>query len=101
MLFCRLIGWLLMGMAFIAASAEAVLALNTGTQSGLVTGEVWTLLSGQPVQGSGVDLSAPWPHVIGRMVMALPAWLAMGLIGLGLLMVGRLGRTRPRSRAFG
>jgi len=88
-------------MAFIAASAEAVLALNTGTQSGLVTGEVWTLLSGQAVQAASLTSEAHWDHIALCLVMGLPAWLAVGLLGLTLLMVGRLGRPRQRSRAFG
>lgn len=100
-MFLRLFGWLLMGMAFIAASAEAVLALNTGTQSGLVAGEVWTLLSGQPLHAFTADAGTPWVSILVRMVMDLPAWLAVGLVGLSLLVVGRLGRPRPRSRAFG
>jgi len=94
-------GWLLMGTAFVAASAEAVLALNTGTQSGLITGEVWTLLSGQPLHAFAADVGAPWISLAIRMIMNLPAWLAIGLLGLGLLMIGRLGRPRPRARAFG
>ncbi|WP_299436747.1 hypothetical protein [uncultured Rhodospira sp.] len=100
MILIRLFGWCLVGVASVAASAEAVLALSPGQGSppGLATGELWTLLSGVPA--SAFASPDHWLEVIAATVMVLPAWVAFALTGLLLLMVGRLGRRRHRHSAF-
>ena len=42
----RFLGWFLVILAIVMASAEAVMALGTGAYSGLATADVWTLLVG-------------------------------------------------------
>jgi hypothetical protein len=99
MILIRLLGWIMIAIASVAASAEAVLALGPGARPALATGEIWTLLSGVPTQ------TAPtpdhWLEVLAASVMMLPAWLAIGLLGLGFVLIGRLRRRKPRFSAFG
>lgn len=101
MILIRAFGWCLIAVAFIAASAEAVLALGPGPRPTLATGDIWTLLSGVPA--GALITPDHWLTVITGVVMMLPAWVAIGLIGLALVALGRL-RRRPRhhrARAFG
>jgi hypothetical protein len=99
MILARLIGWCLIAVAFIAASAEAVLALGPEPRPSLATGEVWTLISGVPASSMG----APdhWGELLAAAILILPAWVVMAALGLSLVLVGRMGRRRPRARVFG
>lgn len=99
MILARLFGWCLIAVAFIAASAEAVLALGPEPRPSLATGEIWTLISGIPAS----SLSTPdhWGALFAAAIMMLPAWLVIAALGLSMVLVGRLGRRRPRMRAFG
>lgn len=99
MILARLFGWVLIAVAFIAASAEAVLALGPEPWPSLATGEMWTLISGVPTS----SLGAPdhWGELLAAAILILPAWVVIAALGLSLVLVGRLGRRRPRSRAFG
>ena len=51
MIFGRTAGWMLVILAIVMASAEAVMALGIGTYNGLATADVWTLLVGQSPVG--------------------------------------------------
>ncbi|MBB4284410.1 hypothetical protein [Roseospira goensis] len=99
MILIRFLGWIMIVVASVAASAEAVLALGPGARPALATGEIWTLLSGVPARTAG----APdhWLEVMAASVMLLPAWLAIGLLGLGFVLIGRWRRRKPRLSSFG
>lgn len=88
----RLIGWVFVLVAILMASGEAVMALGTGTYDGLATGEMWTLLAGaRPVEGvQPGDLAG----TLAALLMELPAWLAVGLIGTTLVVTCRKRRHR-------
>ncbi|MQX36532.1 hypothetical protein [Roseospira navarrensis] len=94
----RFFGWVLIAVAFITASAEAVLALGPGPRPVLATGDIWTLLSGLP-SGAG-STSGHWLDVVTATVMMLPAWIAVGLTGVMMVVTGRLRRRRHRLSAF-
>lgn len=100
MILIRFLGWCLIGVASVAASAEAVLALSPGAapRPGLDTGEVWTLLSGIPANA----LASPnhWLEMVAASVMTMPAWTAFALLGIVMVMVGRLRRRKHRHTAF-
>jgi len=85
----RLFGWVLIALATLAASGEAVMALGTGAYDGIAAGEVWTLLSGQAVDAAARPL-------VDR-VLDLPAWLVMGPLGFALVLAFR---RRPKRRMF-
>lgn len=88
----RFFGWLVLGLAFLAASADAVLALGAGGHDTLATGEVLTLLAGrQPVVSDVAPL--PLSKALTAWVLQLPAWMAMGGLGLSLLLL-----FRPKNR---
>ncbi|MGE5505829.1 MAG: hypothetical protein ACM31L_15525 [Actinomycetota bacterium] len=92
MFFGRLVGWLLLVVAVIMASADAVLALGPMEYAGIVTADVVTLLSGRAPE---VDGGFSAVDAIGSAVLALPAWSVVGATGLALLMGFR---KRPRKR---
>jgi hypothetical protein len=98
MILMRFCGWVLIAMAFVAASAEAVLALGPGPRPILATGDIWTLLSGLPSGAAGP--SGHWLEVLAASLMMLPAWVAIGLTGLLMVLTGRLRRRRHRVRGF-
>jgi hypothetical protein len=92
----RTIGWLMVTLAIIIASAEAVMALGASGHAGLATSDIVTLLTGQSPQFSG----ARWPEIfsaLGLGIMAMPAWLVMGVIGLALAHTFRYRRVRRRA----
>lgn len=84
----RLLGMLLLVLSLLMASGEGVMALGTGAYDVLATGEVWTLLSGQPAETGDM---ASWV----RNVMQLPAWTLAAACGL-LLCVAYRKRTPKR-----
>lgn len=98
MILIRLFGWVLIAMAFTAASAEAVLALGPGPRPVLATGDIWTLLSGLPSSGAGA--SGHWLDVLTASLLMLPAWVAIGLTGVLMVLGGNVRRRRQRARAF-
>lgn len=82
-------------VAIIIASAEAVMALGASGHSGLATSDVVTLLTGQSPQFT----ASRWPELLsalGAGVMAMPAWLVIGVMGLSLAHVFRKRRLRRR-----
>ena len=93
MVFCRTVGWLMLVVAVLMASAEAVMALGAFSYPGLVTSEVVTLLVGQPIEFS--FSTAPDLLVyFGAGLLAMPAWLVIGTIGLTLTQTCRKQRAR-------
>jgi hypothetical protein len=94
-IFGRTLGWAMMVVAIIIASAEAVMALGASGHAGLATSDIVTLLTGQSPQFS----AARWPELfsaLGTGVMAMPAWLVIGVMGLSLAHVFRKRRMRRR-----
>jgi hypothetical protein len=93
MLFGRVTGWLLVGLAVIMASADAVMDLGPADYVGLITADFVLLLAGH----------APDPAETGRtlfdtvqaMVLDLPAWVVVGAMGVTLTLTCR---HRPRWR---
>ncbi|MDX2145253.1 MAG: hypothetical protein SFV19_18000 [Rhodospirillaceae bacterium] len=82
-------------IAIVMASAEAVMALGASGHAGLVTADIVTLLVGQAPEFS----SATWPDIlsaVGLNIMAMPAWLVIGVIGLGLAHAFRTRNLRRR-----
>ncbi|HTH15620.1 MAG TPA: hypothetical protein VL974_03125 [Magnetospirillum sp.] len=95
MLFGRVMGWLLIGLAVIMASADAVMALGPAEYAGIITADVVTLLTGgEPEVSEGVSLLAS----IEAMLLDTPAWLVMGPMGTALLVACRKRARRYRFR---
>lgn len=95
MLFGRLLGWVLIGLTVIMASADAVLALGPADYAGIITADVVTLLTGGGPEMGGA------PSVFSRfeaMVLDLPAWVAMGALGTAMLVGFRKRARRHRFR---
>jgi len=82
-------------VAIIIASAEAVMALGASGYAGLATADIVTLLIGQSPEFS----ASRWPEIfsaLGAGVMAMPAWLVIGVVGLSLAHMFRKRRLRRR-----
>lgn len=95
MIFGRAMGWLLIGLAVIMASADAVLALGPAEYAGIVTADVVTLLAGHTPDTAEAGRSLM--DSIAATILDLPAWIAVGLTGLGLSVSCR---KRQRRHAF-
>lgn len=93
MVFGRVLGWLLVGLTVIMASADAVLALGPAEYAGIITADVVTLLAGAPLDpaNDGRSMIA----ALQSMVLDLPAWMVVGTIGVSLSLACRK-RPRPR-----
>lgn len=78
----RIFGWVLVVLACIMASGDAVMALGDVSSDGLSTGEVLTLLV-----GTVPDPLATPPAL--EAFYTLPAWGLFGLCGLALLLLFR------------
>lgn len=107
--FLRLLGWVLVIAAVLAASAEAVLALGPGTHSGIATRDVWTLLSGSAPAFDASEITTVAASTgrqllnrLGAAIMGWPAWAVIGPLGGALVMATR-GRARGHRhrRRFG
>jgi hypothetical protein len=95
MLFGRLMGWGLIALAVIMASADAVLALGPAEYAGIITADVVTLLAGYaPGAGDGGHSLFDGAAAV---ILDLPAWTAVGLMGLSLVVACR---KRPRARRY-
>lgn len=91
----RTLGWFMVVLAIVMASAEAVMALGARGHAGLVTSDVVTLLTGQ----SPTFTDASWPDLfsaLGQGIMAMPAWVVIGVLGLLLAHAFRARRVRRR-----
>ncbi len=85
----RILGWVLIAVALLLASGDAVLALGPGDHAGIMTGDIWMLLAGRAA------LPGPMPESIGAMLLSWPAWAAIGPAGIALVAI-----CRPRRRRF-
>lgn len=95
MLFGRVMGWVLIGLAVIMASADVVMALGPAEYAGIMTADVVTLLTGgEPDVGESVSLLAS----IEETVLDTPAWAVMGPLGTALLVACRKRTRRYRFR---
>jgi hypothetical protein len=97
MVFGRVMGWLLIGLAVIMASADAVLALGPVDYAGIITADVVTLLAGH-----SPDISVTGPSLIDAVqtaILDMPAWIAVGLMGVSLSVACRK-RQRARRPIF-
>lgn len=95
MLFARLMGWVLVALAVIMASADAVMALGPAEYAGIITADVYTLLTGgEPEFGEGLSLLAS----IEEALLDTPAWTVMGVLGTALLVGARKRNKRYRFR---
>ncbi len=87
---------MLVVLAMLMASAEAVMALGTGAYSGLATVDVWKLLVGQSPDFATQTGSTEALAAVGVGLMAMPAWVAFAAVGFVLLHVCRKRRARRR-----
>jgi len=95
MFFGRVMGWLLIGLAVIMASADAVLALGPTEYASIVTADVVTLIAGHAPDTTGIGRSVI--NTLAVAVLDMPAWIAVGLMGLSLSIACR---KRQRQRRF-
>jgi hypothetical protein len=77
----RMVGWVLIAVATVMASADAVLALGSGDRLSIATSDVWTLLAG--------NTSFGWAGPL----MRWPVWTLLGPLGVVMLL-----SCRPRRR---
>ncbi len=91
----RAVGWLLIGLAVIMASGDAVLALGPAEYAGIVTADVVTLLAGHAPEATEPGRSML--DNVQAVVLDLPAWIAVGLMGMALTVACR---RRPRQRRY-
>ena len=95
MLFGRIVGWALIGLAVILASADAVMALGPAEYSGIITGDVFTLLTGgEPEFGGSLSLLAS----VEETLLDTPAWVVTGVVGTLMLLSCRKRTKRYRFR---
>ena len=95
MFFGRVMGWLLIGLAVIMASADAVLALGPAEYAGIITADVVTLIAGHTPDTSDAGRSVF--STLTATLLDMPAWIAVGLMGLSLSVACR---QRQRQRRF-
>ncbi len=93
MLIGRLLGWALVAVAVVMASADAVMALGPSDYTGIVAGDVLTLLTGGEMEFD--DGARSFLSHVQEFLLDLPAWAAMGMMGGGVLWL-----SRPRFRRF-
>jgi len=96
MLVGRVIGLVLIALAAIMASADAVMALGPAEYAGIVTSDVLTLLTGDAMEASQSGLSML--SALRAMVLHLPAWVVVGLLGFTLMAACRKRQRRYRFR---
>ena len=92
MVFGRLLGWALIGLAILMASGDAVMALAPGDHMGIVTGDVWLLLAGHRLPSENL------PPSLWTILSAWPAWALIAPMGISLLLLSRPRRRRFRFR---
>lgn len=89
MIFGRILGWCLLVLAVVMASADAVMALGPADYSGILTSDVLTLLTGGGAEPADSDLT------IATRLLDLPAWVVMGTLATSLLLA-----CRPRAKRY-
>lgn len=90
----RVVGWFLVVVAALTASAEVVVALGTGEYDCIATHDLWTLITGR-----SPGLAAPavhWSDVLVSALLSCPAWTVIAALGIGLIFA-----CRPRRRRSG
>lgn len=93
----RVLGWLLLGVSALIATAEGIAAVGTGAYDAIATGELWTLITGRaPTFGLGAHPA--WHDTLGRVLLAWPAWTVIGLLGCVLVIACRPRRRRAEYR---
>jgi hypothetical protein len=92
MIFGRILGWVLLVLTVVMASADAVMALGPADYSGILTSDVLTLLT-----GGGAEPTETGVTVAARL-LDLPAWVVMGTVGTSLLLACRSRAKRYRFR---
>jgi len=97
MFFGRVMGWALMALAVLMASADAVLALGPADYAGIITADVVTLLAGHTPDTTEAGQSMM--DTVGSAILDLPAWIVVGLMGVSLAVSCRQ-RQRQRRFAF-
>ena len=95
--FCRSLGWMLVILAVVMASAEAVMALGAGEYSGLATSEVWALIVGEKPRF--VVGEPDFIAMAGASILAMPAWVVFGVVGIALAHFFRKRRNRRLFRS--
>jgi len=85
--------------ALIAAAIELIKWVREGTYEVVSLGQIWSSIDANSLVGLGAliekDVSPGlWTDVVVPL-LSLPAWLPLGLIGLGILLAAR---RRPRRR---
>ncbi|WP_337998006.1 hypothetical protein [Oleispirillum naphthae] len=93
----RVFGWVLIVMAALTASAEAVVALGTGEYDSIATVDIWTLLTGRSPEFAATA-HAGWSDALGAMLLAWPAWTVIGAFGCALIFACRPRRKRAEYR---
>jgi len=92
----RVFGWLLVVIAALTASAEAVVALGTGEYDTIATVDLWTLLTGHAPQLE--NSAASFADTLHAILLAMPAWIAIGSIGVAMIFGCRPRRRRAEYR---
>ncbi|MBI3444918.1 MAG: hypothetical protein HY055_06075 [Magnetospirillum sp.] len=95
MFFGRVMGWLMIGLAVIMASADAVLALGPTEYAGIITADVVTLIAGHAPDTA--DAGRSMLDGLAAAFLDMPAWIAVGLMGISLSVACR---KRQRQRRF-
>lgn len=91
----RMLGWLVMVLAVLMASADAVMALGPAEYAGIITADVVTLLTGgEPDLGDSRTVLA----MVESVLLDTPAWVVMGCLGTALLVACRKRVRRHRFR---
>jgi len=95
MLLGRIIGWMLIALAVVMASADAVLALGPDDHAGIITADVVILLTGDPFTAESI-----WTKLgrVGASLMSLPAWIVMLALGIATVLASRKRERRFRFR---
>ncbi len=94
----RVLGWFLIVVAALTASAEAVVALGTGEYDSIATVDLWTLITGRYPQIATAPTHSAWSDAIGAMLLAWPAWTVIAAIGCTLIFACRPRRKRAEYR---
>ena len=93
MILGRILGWVLLVLAVVMASADAVMALGPADYSAILTSDVLTLLTGGAPEAA--EPSRSLLATAGAALLDLPAWVLMGTFGTVLLFF-----CRPRVKRF-
>jgi len=94
----RIFGWLLVVIAALTASAEAVVALGTGEYDSIATVDLWTLLTGHAPDLAAGAAEVSWLSTLHTILLSAPAWIAIGAVGCTLIYTCRPRRKRTGYR---